>query len=63
MRGESTHAHFCFVGQPAPCAGYFINDVLPCVWGVEGDLITALSQVAVPSAPGVTAIPIKGEAA
>jgi hypothetical protein len=40
------HEHYCFAGQPAPCKGYFPNDVLPCVCGAEGDVVTALSQVA-----------------
>jgi hypothetical protein len=52
MTGESKHEHFCFAGQPAPCKGYFPNDVLPCVCGVEGDAVTALSRVAVPAPLG-----------
>ena len=48
MKGESKHEHFCFAGQPAPCKGYFPNDVLPCVCGAAGNAVTALSQVAVP---------------
>jgi hypothetical protein len=51
MKSESKHEHFCFAGQPTPCKGYFPNDVLPCVCGVEGDVVTALSQVAVPAPP------------
>jgi hypothetical protein len=47
MEGKSKHEHFCFAGRPAPCKGYFPNDVLPCVCGAEGDVITALSQVAI----------------
>lgn len=57
MKGESKHAHFCFAGQPAPCKGYFPNDVLPCVCGVEGDVVSALSQVAVPAPLGGTPVP------
>jgi len=58
MKGENKHEHFCFAGQPAPCEGYFPDDVLPCVCGAEGDAVTALSQVAIPAAPlGRTEIP------
>ena len=39
MKSESKHEHFCFAGQPAPCEGYFLNDVLPCVCGAEGDVV------------------------
>jgi hypothetical protein len=49
MDDESKHDHFCFAGQPAPCKGYFLNDVLPCVCGAEGDAVEALGQVAVPA--------------
>jgi len=48
MNREIKHEYFCFAGQPAPCKGYFPNDVLPCVCGAEGDAVAALSQVAVP---------------
>jgi hypothetical protein len=44
------HNVCCFAGQPAPCAGYFQNDVLPCVCGEES-LLLALSQVAIPYIP------------
>jgi hypothetical protein len=57
VKTKSQHEHFCFAGQPAPCEGYFFNDVLPCVCGVEGDVIAALSRVAVPSSLGGRAIP------
>jgi hypothetical protein len=43
---EVMHKWFCFAGQPAPCVGLFPDDVLPCVCGALGDLISALSQVA-----------------
>jgi hypothetical protein len=46
MRGETEHEYFCFAGEPAPCKGYFPDDVLPCVCGAEGNVITALRQVA-----------------
>ena len=52
MNGENKHEHFCFAGQPAPCRGYFPNDVLPCVCGARGSAVTALSQVAIPAPPG-----------
>ena len=29
--------------------GYFAGDVLPCICGAEGDVTTALSQVALPA--------------
>ena len=63
MKSESRHSHFCFAGQPAPCKGYFLNEMLPCVCGIEGDLITALSRLIVPTPPGVTPTPVKDEAA
>ena len=44
------HDTCCFAGQPAPCMGYFANDILPCVCGKER-LLLALSQVAIPSVP------------
>jgi len=52
MKNENKHEHFCFAGQPAPCEGYFANDVLPCVCGLEGDVLEALSRVAVPCPVG-----------
>jgi len=45
------HKSFCFAGQPAPCAGYFENDVLPCVCGATEDVCSALAQVQVPATP------------
>jgi hypothetical protein len=54
--GEGQHEPFCFAGQPAPCKGYFPDDVLPCVCGAEGDVVTALSQVAVPEPFGGTPV-------
>jgi hypothetical protein len=59
MKSESKHEHFCFAGQPAPCEGYFLNDVLPCVCGAEGDVVTALSGVAVPAPLGGKPVPTK----
>jgi hypothetical protein len=59
MKSESKHEHFCFAGQPAPCEGYFLNDVLPCVCGAEGDVVTALSGVAVPAPLGGAPVPAK----
>jgi hypothetical protein len=49
MTGESKHKHFCFAGQPAPCKGHFRNDVLPCICGVKGDVLTALNQLGIPA--------------
>jgi hypothetical protein len=45
------HDNYCFAGQPAPCPGYFANDILPCVCGSEEHLLFALSQVAIPAVP------------
>jgi hypothetical protein len=49
MSPKMTHKSFCFAGEPSPCIGYFADDVLPCVCGAEGDVITALSRVALPA--------------
>ena len=51
MRKPSVHNQYCFAGQPAPCPGYFANDVLPCVCGVNGNALSALNQVAIPAIP------------
>lgn len=48
--GRTKHKDFCFAGQPAPSAGYFPGDVLPCICGAEGDVMDALRQIA-PCAP------------
>jgi len=45
------HSVCCFAGQPAPCPGYFANDLLPCVCSSKENLLIALSQVAIPFAP------------
>jgi len=45
------HNVCCFAGQPAPCLGYFSNDILPCVCGSKESLLLALSQVAMPAIP------------
>ena len=45
------HKNYFFAGQPAPCPGYFANDVLPCVCGSKEKLLLSLSQVALPSVP------------
>jgi len=42
------HADFCAAGQPAPCPGYFSDDILPCVCGATGDVFAALELVALP---------------
>ena len=47
------HKPFCFAGQPAPCPGYFENDVLPCVCGATQDVLSSLEQVQVPVTPVV----------
>ncbi len=45
------HNFYCFAGQPAPCPGYFFNEVLPCVCTSKESLLLALSQVAFPYVP------------
>ena len=42
------HVLYCFADELAPCRGYFDNDILPCVCGEGGDILAALSQIAVP---------------
>jgi hypothetical protein len=49
------HKPFCFAGQPAPCPGYFENDILPCVCGAPDDVLAALAQVQIPATPVETA--------
>ncbi len=44
-RVKLKHKPFCYAGQPAPCKGYFPNDVLPCICGVEGSVTVALAQL------------------
>jgi len=51
------HKLYCFAGQPAACAGYFAKDVLPCVCGVSGSLLSALNQVAIPATPAREPLP------
>jgi len=50
MTRHRMHNANCFAGQPAPCSGYFANDVLPCICSRES-LLLALNQVAIPYAP------------
>ena len=45
------HNSYCFDGQSAPCPGYFVNDILPCVCSSRESLLLALSQVAMPFLP------------
>ena len=45
---QPLHKPYCFGGQPAPCRGYFENDVLPCVCGATGSVLSSLQQVQVP---------------
>jgi len=45
------HKAYCFAGQPAPCQGYFANDVLPCICESKESLLFALLQVAIPMTP------------
>ena len=54
MDSQVRHTPFCFAGEPAPCKGYFPDDVLPCVCTAE-DAIAALSELALPALAGMTA--------
>jgi len=45
------HEPFCFAGQTAPCGGYFEKDSLPCVCGMTGTVLEALSQQEMPIIP------------
>ena len=51
MGTKVEHKPFCFGGEPAPCEGYFPDDVLPCVCTIENVLV-ALSEQAFPCVPG-----------
>jgi hypothetical protein len=55
------HKSFCFAGQPAPCSGYFANDMLPCVCGATGNLLTVLGKVAQPVVPVAKEEPLAAE--
>jgi hypothetical protein len=57
MKRQKMHKAYCFAGQAAPCPGVFAKDVLPCVCGVSGKVLTALSQVALPAVPIVLETP------
>jgi len=57
--GPRVHRAYCFAGQPAGCPGYFADDVLPCVCGVDGTVLEALSRIAVPAAPPASDEPAK----
>ena len=45
------HKPFCFALEPCACEGYFGDGEPPCVCGVTGDIISALSRVAIPAVP------------
>src|SRR5580658_3235479 len=47
------HKFFCFALEPSPCDGYFAGSGPPCVCGGSGDVISALSQVAIPVVPAM----------
>jgi hypothetical protein len=51
MRKSNAHEQYCFAGQPAPCAGYFKNDALPCICGANGNVLLALAKTAIPAVP------------
>jgi hypothetical protein len=56
IEASEMHNAYCFAGQPAPCAGYFTNDILPCICSRES-LLLALSQVAIPYIPATDLAP------
>ncbi len=49
MKRHAKHKAFCFAGQPAPVKGYFPNDVLPCICGIEGSVTGALAWLCLPA--------------
>jgi hypothetical protein len=51
MSQSKKHKWFCCIGQPALCSGYFTDDLLPCVCGVDGTVLSALNQIAIPAQP------------
>jgi len=51
MKTSKMHKSYCFAGEPAPCPGYFENDVLPCSCGATQPIVEVLSEVAFPAAP------------
>jgi hypothetical protein len=51
IRMPTMHKAYCFAGQPATCLSYFTNDVLACVCGVNGNVLSALSQIVIPAVP------------
>jgi hypothetical protein len=51
MQKSQKHKPYCFAGEPAPCPGYFENDVLPCTCGATQPILDALSAVAFPAVP------------
>jgi hypothetical protein len=58
MSKPTKHESFCFAGQPALCSGYFADDLLPCACGVDGTVLSALNQIAVPVKPLLDGKPI-----
>lgn len=61
MNSPVRHKPYCFAGELAPCAGYFLNDLLPCVCTAV-DVVAALSQQAIPAQAGTPA-PARASAA
>jgi hypothetical protein len=51
MKKSKMHKSYCSAGEPAPCTGYFENDVLPCTCGATQPILEVLSQVVFPAAP------------
>jgi hypothetical protein len=51
MTTPEGHQWYCFATQPAPCPGYFPDDVLPCVCGDPGSLLGVMIQILMRSLP------------
>lgn len=56
------HKAFCFALEPSTCEGYFAGSEPPCVCGGSGDILSALSQVAIPVVPAAFEDNIQSEA-
>jgi len=58
MTAKQEHKWYCFATQPAPCPGYFPEDVLPCVCDDPGGLRQVLGQLFDPSVPAIDDHPV-----
>jgi hypothetical protein len=55
------HKPFCFALEPAACEGYFAASEPPCVCGAGGDIVSALSEVAMPVVPAMVEESVRSE--